>query len=105
MKLITNPAPREEPFETGSFNNGDLYISRKAYRNGNRAAVWLYSCGMMIDPISGIIQHNVAHNDMKRSHFVNVTSKFTIILNELYDNQRDTIKQLTERVRELEGMV
>lgn len=104
MKIMSKVAT-PDPVECGEFNNGDIYIERKAYKRGNRSLIYLYSCGQLIDLVAGTCQYNVVQAGLLRHNFVNVTTKFTLIQNELYDNQKDTIGQLTDRVKELEGEV
>ena len=99
MRIVTKPDKPEEPYETGDFHNGDLYIERKPYRRGNRKDIYLCSCGVLIALPTANVQHSIVQQRIRRQDYVNVTTKFSLILDELYDKQRAGNDELTRQLR------
>ena len=100
MKIITKQIA-EPPKETGQFNNGDLYIPRKKYQSGDRKTIFLCSCGMLIRLPDCNSQHSIEQQAIRRTDYVNVTTKFSVILNEYFEEQEATIQELSENKRKL----
>jgi hypothetical protein len=93
-----------EALEGGSFNNGDIYIPRKAYRRGNRSDIYYFTCGQLIGLPAGNSQFNVEALGLHRHDYVNVTSKFTLMHNELLEQLADKIMDLNRQLGEVQTL-
>ena len=102
MKIRSKPITVADPVPGESFHNGCLYIPRKSYNKGNRSLIWYYTCGFLIDLVPGHTQFGVEESSLQRQDYVDVTAGFTLVQNELLEEQAEIIRQLRADIRQLE---